>query len=199
MSKNGLAITLYELGNLGRVARSGLYQFLYEDLESVAEHAHKVAIIGYFLGKMMKADTAKIMLMAIFHDSAETRTGDGNWIQKPYVKHDEEAAISDQLSLVGSMADEIKKEVKEYKERQSVEAKIVKDADYIEYFMSLKILEMKGNKEATKRIKYETVDLKFMHTKEGKVLLREVLETDPDEWTRITHHQTMREYKKKVK
>lgn len=199
MSRKGLAITLYELGNLSRVSRSGLYQFLYEDFESIAEHSYKVALIAYFLGKQLKADTSKILLIALFHDCAETRTGDGNWIQKPYIKTDEAAAIRDQLGLVGKDGEEAIKAVGEYKTRDTVEAKIVKDADYIEYFMSLKILEMKGNKEATKRIGYETADLKFMYTKEGKALLKSVLATDPDEWTRVAHNQTMKEYKKKVK
>lgn len=198
MSLRGLATTLYELGNLGRMSRSGLYQFLYEDFESVAEHSYKVAIISYFLGKQMKVDTAKILLLAIFHDCAETRTGDVNWIQKPYVSCNEEAVVADQMQPTGKLAEEVVTAVREYKDKHSVEAKIVKDADYIEYFMSLRILEMKGNKEATKRLGYETADLKFMYTNEGKKLLKAVLATDPDEWTRVAHKRTMKEYKKKV-
>ena len=42
-------------------------------------------------------DVEKVLVMSLFHDMAETRTGDSHWIQKPYVKQDEDSAISDQL------------------------------------------------------------------------------------------------------
>ena len=195
-----LANLLYELSNLDRVPRSGLYQFLYEDVESISQHTCKVAMIAYFMAKELDLDPGKVLLMAIFHDSMETRTSDSNWIQKQYVEQNEKKATEDQLQVLDEATQtEIKEAITNYKERKTPEAKVVKDADYIEYFMTLKTEEMKGNREATKRLQYETVNLDFLYTDLGKKLLKEVLKTDPNGWTRTDHHKTMKQYKKQVK
>lgn len=193
MNTNNISLLLYELSNLNRVPRSGLYQFLYEDFESIAAHSFKVAVIAYFLARMMNLETGEVLLMALFHDCEETRTGDSNQIQKSYLNQDEEKAFSDQIKGIDAkLTEELIAMREKYKAKESEAAKVVKDSDYIEYFMSLKILSMKGNKEAMERIKYEMKNLDFMYTKVGKEVLKRVLETDPNEWTRSNHKGTMK-------
>ncbi|MDQ6986109.1 MAG: HD domain-containing protein [Candidatus Dojkabacteria bacterium] len=199
MNEINLSNLLFELSNLDRIPRTGLYQFLYEDFESVASHSYKVALISFLLAKELELNIEKVLVIALFHDIAEIRTGDSNWINKPYVNGDEEAALNDQLNnFPDSSRENIKTVLDDYKKKDSIESKIVKDADYIEYFMSLKLLDMKGNKEAEKRLDYETKDLKFMRTDIGKDLLKNILKTDPNEWTRNIHNNTMKVYKKKI-
>lgn len=199
MNTKSLVNYLFELLNLDRVPRTGYYQFLCEDFESVASHSYKVAVIAYFLAKSLGLNAGKAVVTALFHDSEETRTGDSNWVQKPYLKQDESKSFSDQTALLSkNLTSNLVLLKKEYKQKKSDEAQVVKDADYIEYFMGLRILSMKGNREADKRLKYETKNLDFMYTKLGKQVLKEVLKTDPNEWTRVNHKGTMRKYIKRT-
>jgi putative hydrolase of HD superfamily len=199
MKTKSLVNYLFEITNLDRVPRTGYYQFLYEDFESIASHSYKVAVIAYFLAKSLGLNEERVVVIALFHDTEETRTGDSNWIQKPYLKQDEGKSFSDQTSpLSKSLISDLVLLKKEYKEKKSDEAQIVKDADYIEYFMGLKILSMKGNREADKRLEYETKTLDFMYTKLGKQVLKEVLKTDPNGWTRVNHKGTMKKYIKRA-
>ena len=62
----------------------------------MAEHSLRVAVIGYVLANMSgKFAPEKIVLMCLFHDLVEARTGDLNYVNKRYVKADEDAAVSD--------------------------------------------------------------------------------------------------------
>lgn len=201
---NSLPNLLYELSNLQMIQRSGISQFLFEDFESLAEHHYKVIFIAYFLAQKLMAkgknlDMKKVLVMAIFHDANETRTGDSNWIQKPYLTQDEEKATREQFGDIDKpLSGELLEILEEYEERKSLESHVVKDADYIEYFICLRQLEVKGNKEATERIRYETKQLGFLYTNEGKALLREVLAVDPNEWTRKNHLGTHKSYTQKA-
>ena len=191
---NNLTDLLYELSNLNHIPRSGLVQFCFEDFESIAVHSYKVAFIAYFLAGQKGANREQVLTMAIFHDATETRVGDSNWIQKKYIKRDEAQALQDQYQYI---APELKKDLlsnlNEYELRLSTEAKIVKDADYLAYFLTLKELEVKGNLEAKRRLEYETKQLDFLFFAESKQLMQSILETDPNNWTRNLHKGTMKE------
>jgi len=199
MNTKSLVNYLFEIANLGRVSRSGYYQFLYEDFDSVASHSYKVAVIAYLLANSLDLDADKAVVIALFHDSQETRTGDSNWIQKPYLKQDEYKCFSDQIKFLGkNLLSKLVSLHKEYKQKNSKEAQVVSDANYLDYYMSLRILSMKGNREADKRLEYETKNLDFMYTKLGKQVLKEVLKADPNEWTRVSHKGTMKKYIKRA-
>lgn len=184
---------LYEIGTLRRVKRSYHINVL-QDTESVAEHSHRAMIIAYLLAKKSGADPHKAMLMSAFHDMPETRTGDSNWLQKPYLQQDEEKALNAQLSMIGKLGDELQALLKEYKDRKSLESQVAKDADYIEYFLSLKELELTGNIEAKRRLNTENTSIDHMYTKEGKDIAKLVKETDPTNWTRADLVRTHGKY-----
>lgn len=173
----------FEIGSLRKLMRSYHLEIL-EDTESVAEHSHRAMIIAYVLAKKVKADAHKAMLMAAFHDMPESRTGDSNWVQKSYLSQDEERALSSQLANLSNLGNELQEVLKEYKERKSLESHVAKDADYLEYFSSLKELELRGNKEAARRLKSENTSLDHMYTKEGKRLAGLIKKTSPVEWTK---------------
>ena len=185
---------LYEIGSLRRLERSYHLSVLTQT-ESVAEHSHRAMIIAYFLAKLCKAQAEKAMMMAAFHDMAETRTGDSDWVQKQYLSQDEQKALDRQLLPLGGIASGLKLILKEYKERKSLESQIAKDADYIEYFMSLKELAWAGNKEAEQRLGSENTALNHMYTKQGKKLAREVKAANPVDWVKEDLVATHKNYR----
>jgi len=77
-----IAEFLFEIGMLKRSPRTG-YQFLGTGGESVADHSFRTAVIGYVLASMEPdADRSKVILMCLFHDFPEARTGDHNYVNK---------------------------------------------------------------------------------------------------------------------
>lgn len=197
MKKRRLSDLIYELASLSGIPRSGMPQFWFEDFESISEHHHKVTFCAYFLAKILKADINKVLLMALFHDCAETRTGDSNWVQKHYVKQDENKAITDQWSdLPDNLGKEIIELLKEYDKRESIESKIVKDADNIAFYITMKQLAFKGNKEAEYRLKNEATGPTAMNTELGENILKDIVNSEPNDWIRTHISETFQKYKK---
>jgi putative hydrolase of HD superfamily len=86
---------LFEVGMLKKTPRTG-YQFLGNGFETVAAHSFRTAVIAFILAKSAPgADPEKALKMALFHDLAEARTGDHNYVNKQYVAVDEERATRD--------------------------------------------------------------------------------------------------------
>ena len=86
---------LFEIGMLKRTPRTGL-QFLGSGKESVAEHCFRVIIIGYTLAKLnTQVDENKVLKMTLLHDILESQTGDLNYVNKKYLKVDEEKAVNE--------------------------------------------------------------------------------------------------------
>lgn len=182
----------YELGSLRFLQRSYNMHML-QEVESIADHSQRVTIIAYLLAKKSGVDPHKAMLIAAFHDLPETRTGDSNWHQKEYTTQDEEKAWLAQLGLMGDDMGELKKAIKEYKERKTFISKLVKDSDNIEYVISLKELALQGNEEAKRRIK-EDVDLKHLYTDVGKKIMKQIVSSKPNEWYQKDRSVTHKKY-----
>ncbi|MBN1168761.1 HD domain-containing protein [Candidatus Woesebacteria bacterium] len=182
----------YEVGSLRQMERSHKMHML-QKVESVAEHSQRVTIIAYLLAKKAKANPHKTMIMAAFHDIPESRTGDSNWHQKEYVSQDEEKAWEAQLKLIGEGSDEIKKIIKEYRERKTYESQLAKDADNIDYVLSLKELALTGNAEAQRRLK-EDVFFGHLYTSIGKKVMKEVIKSKPNQWYQCDRKKTHKKY-----
>lgn len=170
----------------------GYIVHMLQDVESIAEHSHRVAVIAFVLACEAGADPFRTMAMAVFHDLPETRTGDANWHQKQYVHHEEEKAFEAQLALMGKSAKKVKELLTDYKQRESLESKIAKDADIMDYLLSLKELELQGNREATQRLTSEPAHL---YTDVAKELYAELLESLPNEWYQADRNKTSESYK----
>lgn len=174
----GLVNFLFEAGMLKKTPRTG-YQFLGSGKESVADHCFRTAIIGYILSlNHDKLDSFKVVLMCLFHDIAESRTGDRNYLNKRYVKVDEELAIKDLTKNI-PFGSEIISLVKEFNTARTMEAKIARDADQIDLILELKAQLDLGNRYAKEWLKYSIERLK---TEEGKKLAEEILRTDSTDW-----------------
>ena len=173
-----IADFLFEVGMLKRTPRSG-FQFLGTGAETVAEHSLRVAVIGYVLAKMSgKFAPEKIVLMCLFHDLVEARTGDLNYVNKRYVKADEDAAVLDMTAQL-PFGNEIRDLAEEFNTAGTPEANIAHDADQLEMILQLKELGDLGNRYAADWI---TSAIKRLRTDDGKRLARTILNTDFAAW-----------------
>jgi putative hydrolase of HD superfamily len=173
-----IADFLFEVGMLKRTPRSG-FQFLGTGSETVAEHSLRAAVIGYVLARMSeKLDKERVVLMCLFHDLVEARTGDLNYVNKKYVKADETAAVRD-MTVNLFFGEEIRNLADEFNDRKTPEAEAAHDADQIEMILQLKELGDLGNRYAPEWI---SAAVKRLRTQDGKQLARSILNTDFSAW-----------------
>jgi len=169
---------LFEVGILAETPRSGFY-FLGSGKQSVAEHICRDVFIGFVLAQMEKGvDTEKVMKLCLFHDLAEARTSDLNYVHQKYAQADEKKAIRDVARTV-PFGEDIKDLISEYRARRTKEAKLAKDADNIEWILSLKEQADTGNARAKTWIPSAVKRLK---TKSAQQLARKIIKTDSDHW-----------------
>ncbi len=136
----------HEAGMLRHTPRSG-YAFLGSGRESVAEHSHRTAIIGYALARLSGADPARTALLCLFHDLAEARTGDLNYVQQIYCTADERSALTDAVAGTGLEQDVLGLHT-EFEARETLEALLAKDADQLDLILNLKRESDLGNRYA---------------------------------------------------
>lgn len=178
MSLKAIADFLFEVGMLKRTPRSG-FQFLGTGAETVAEHSLRTAIIGYVLARMSdNLSVERVVLMCLFHDLVEARTGDLNYVNKKYVRADEEAAVRD-MTMSLPFGDEIRTLTEEFNGRETAEAEAAHDADQIEMILQLKELGDLGNRYSGDWI---SAAVKRLRTEDGKRLARSILNTDFSAW-----------------
>ncbi|HVS80072.1 MAG TPA: HD domain-containing protein [Candidatus Paceibacterota bacterium] len=169
---------LYEVGMLAKTPRSG-FQFLGSGKQSVAEHVNRVAFIGYTLAMLEDGvDVGKVLKMCLFHDIAEGRVSDLNYVNQKYVHADDERAIDDMAHNL-PFEDDVRKTIGEYEKRESRESVLVKEADILELMLTLKEELDIGNVRAQNWLDRTVKRLK---TENGKRLAAMLLRTDSDEW-----------------
>jgi putative hydrolase of HD superfamily len=168
----------FELGMLKRTPRSG-FQFLGSGRESVAEHSFRTAMIGFALARMdSNVDPFKIVCMSLVHDLPEARTGDRNYVNKRYVTVDETGAMADLANSL-PFGDELKDLLKEYRDSETAEARLVHDADQLDLIVELKEQNDLGNSYAVKWIHFARQRL---ITSIAKQIAEEILTTDSTDW-----------------
>jgi putative hydrolase of HD superfamily len=169
---------LFEVGILSQTPRSG-FHFLGSGRQSVAEHVHRVIYAGYVLGELEgNVDQAKILKMCLFHDLAEARTSDLNYVHQKYNERHEGKAIHDLTSTL-PFGKDILEVLEEYEKRKSKEAIIAKDADNIEWILSLKEQYDIGNTRAKDWI---SSAIKRLKTSSAKKLAEQIIESNSDDW-----------------
>jgi putative hydrolases of HD superfamily len=177
-SLGGIVDFLYEVGILAKTPRSG-FHFLGSGDQSVAEHINRVTYIGFALGMMTPgADTGKILKMCILHDLHESRISDLNYVHQKYTERHEEKALGD-LANTLPFGEEMKALVEEYEKRESMESRLAKDCDRLEWLLALKEQYDTGNARAKSWIESA---LKRMDTDIAKRLAEEIINTDSDHW-----------------
>jgi putative hydrolase of HD superfamily len=178
MKEKTISDFLFEAASLKRTPRTG-YQFLGRGHENVAEHSFGVAMLSYVLGRLSgKADLERLLSMALFHDLAEARTGDLNYVNKRYVTALEDEAFNDAASGL-PFEDELLELKKEWSQGETLEAKLAADADQLDMMLELKRLSAHGWNQADQWLFYAEKRLK---TPEGKALAKQILQGEPDNW-----------------
>ena len=177
-ANKSVANFLFEVGMLAKTPRSG-FHFLGTGQQSVAEHVNRVSYIGYALAQMDgTVDISKVLKMCLFHDISETRISDLNHIHQKYVERKEHSAVKD-ISDSIPFGSDIFDVLHEYEKRESKEAKLVKDADTLEWVLALKEQLDTGNTRALEWIK---IGIARLVTKSGKDLSDAIMETNSNDW-----------------
>jgi putative hydrolase of HD superfamily len=179
-SNDSIAKYAYEMGHLKNVTRAGWTMLGIPNAESVAEHSFRTAILGYILASLAGADAQKTATMCLFHDTAESRTGDPHRVARRYSQQDDELALSEQVErLPVAMAEEILSLVNEYEQRLPVEGQLARDADLLECILQAREYQTHGFEDTQDWIDNCYASLK---SKEARELADACLRTEPKAW-----------------
>ncbi len=172
---------LYEIGSLRHIQR-GWRQHLATNCANDLEHTVRVAFLALIIARREGVkNEEKILKMALTHDIAETRTSDLSYVQKVYVQADEPRAIKDMLS--GTDLENLEETVHEYEKRDSIEGRIVKDADNLDVDLELKEMEEKGHQLPIKwRDFRKLIRTDKLYTETAKKLWDEIQTSDVASW-----------------
>ncbi|MFJ8308245.1 MULTISPECIES: HD family hydrolase [unclassified Streptomyces] len=132
---SAVAHFLYEAGTLKHARRTGWWMAGVRDPESVAEHSWRTALMATVIARLEGADPARAALLAVWHDTQETRTGDVNHLGKKYSSgaSDARAVTADQTTgMPDVLALAVRDLVDEYEAKESPEALCARDADKLE-------------------------------------------------------------------
>ena len=177
MNEEKIVNFLFEIATLRRITRAHS-QLIDGAKDNIADHSFRVAMIGMILAEMEGCDKNKVMKMGLFHDMAEARIGDANFINKLYGTLREEEATKDQLEGL-PIAGEVGDILKEYNERKSKESVVSKDADNLDQMLLQQEYFYKDEKNS--KIWQDHTE-RFLKTESAKKLARRLRETNPFEW-----------------
>lgn len=173
-----IANFLFEVGILAQTPRSG-FHFLGTGKQSVAEHTNRTVFIGYVLGMLDgTVDTAHIMKMCLFHDLPEGRVSDLNYVHQKYTEKHEHKALKDLIDTL-PFGKDIWDSFVEHDEKKTKEALYVKDADNLEWIISLKEQIDAGN---TRAAEWVGSVIKRLKTDIAKDLAKEIMDTESSDW-----------------
>lgn len=147
--------TLIELQRLKRLDRTGwTLRGLPNGTESVAAHSFGVGVTAMLLAdkfnsRGISVDVEKVLRLALLHDWAEVRVGDMPRTATLYFgsearKQAETAAFSDLVSDVDSAQGLYGALYRDYEQRSSLEARLVKAADVLDLLVQVLALERAG-------------------------------------------------------
>jgi len=172
---------LYEIGCLRFIDRSWK-QFLGPNVANVSEHILRVVWIALYVARLEKVKSEeKIIKLALIHDIGESRTGDTNPITRQYNDQNEKKAIADIVAKTVFESDFVKY-YEEYKQRKTIEAKIVKDADNLDIDLETMEQEVMGYKKPKIWEKYGDERGRKLYTKSARALYKKILNSDPHSW-----------------
>lgn len=183
----GALYLLQQAGSLIGMPRSHIRSLGRNTPDSIASHSHHVSVIAYCIARLeglSHEDGLKAVTMGVFHDLAEARTGDADFIAKNYVTIDEPKAIKDQFSST-PFGEDLLGLVEEYEVRESAVAKCTKDADVLAQMYMEWLLAWQGNKLAERWFEGDfSHRVPYLYTKSAKKLAEAMKESDPHEWWR---------------
>ncbi|MFZ3074049.1 MAG: HD domain-containing protein [Minisyncoccales bacterium] len=171
---------LFELAGAKTTPRTGWHRIGINLSESLADHSALSGQIAYVLAAMEGANPDHAVALAIFHDTAELRLGDANWVARIYNDHknQKERVQRDQINGM-SVAPRMKAIFEELKDIKTLEAQVAVDADYLDMAIQAKYYADNGNKKALLWI--ESIADVFK-TESAKQIFAAVKNTDIEDW-----------------
>ncbi len=166
---------VYEAVVVKRLLRTG-WQILGDNEEGVGGHTFMTSVIAYFLAKQLKANMETVLVMSVFHDFHEARTGDMDKIAKFYMTRNQDKANRD---IFEDVDDELLRTLNVYEKQETPEAKIVYEANVIAFLVELKLLIEKGNVHAQEWL---DANLKRLRLPEAVELAQDLAKTDSQSW-----------------
>jgi putative hydrolase of HD superfamily len=180
MDRGALTRFIFELGQLRRVKHEGIRLAGVDHPPSVAEHTLRAAQIGFVLAKMERyGDPHEVCTILLFHDLAETRTGDVHRLGRRYVEVDEERAVKEQTGLLGEIGTEVLNLWQQAEHRSSLAGILARDADQLEQAFAAKEYLERGYTLAADWIKNVS---RVLRTESAKMLLEEMQKTNSTDW-----------------
>lgn len=173
---------LFEMGNIRLIDRMWR-RFHNVNFANLAEHHFRVFWIAMVIAAHEEnVDIAKVAKMTLIHDVAESRTGDVDYLARQYVDRHEELAIKDMLG--GSVLEgEFYALWEEYEKRESLEAKIAKDADNLDVDFELAEQAVSGDPLQQRwQDNRQFVAKKKLYTDTAKRLFEQLEKSDPHAW-----------------
>ncbi|MFZ5845391.1 MAG: HD domain-containing protein [Patescibacteria group bacterium] len=148
---------IYEAAVVARLKRTG-WQILGDNEESLGEHIFMTAVIAYILGRQLKVNLEKVLVMAVFHDFHEGRVGEIDKIALRYITRDIAKANRDIFTEVEPKLVSL---LSEYEAKKTREAQVVYEANIIALLVELKQLVEKGNIHAQEWLEANSKRLKL--------------------------------------
>lgn len=153
--------------------------------DNIAAHSYHASVIAYCLARMEKLphnEASEASVMATFHDLAEARTGDLDFIAKNYTKDDEQKAILDQFKGL-TFGSDLVTLLEKFEEHKSKAAMCAKDADSLAQVYIEWVLMWRGNKLAEQWFKGDfKARIPYLYTKSAKAIAKEMKKSNPNEW-----------------
>lgn len=150
---------------------------------NLADHHFRVAWTAMIIAQREKVevDYEKLLKMALVHDVGESRTNDVDYISRQYVIRNEELAISDifEDTILESEFIEL---FHEYEARESIEAKIVKDADNLDIDLEMREQAVMGVKITEWLTHRKRVRNNHFFTETAKKLHDKIKVANPNDW-----------------
>jgi len=173
---------LFEMGNIRLIDRMWR-RFHTTSFANLADHHFRVFWIAMTIAANEKdIDTGKIAKMALLHDIAESRAGDVDYLARQYVIRNEELAAQDMLAGT-SIEQEFYSLWEEYEARETLESKIVKDADNLD--VDFELAEQAASGSPLKdnwQNNREFVAEEKLYTQTAKNLFQQLIKANPHAW-----------------
>ncbi|OJI08497.1 MAG: hypothetical protein BK997_00325 [Candidatus Micrarchaeum sp. ARMAN-1] len=152
---------------LKEVDRTGWVISKVRDPEHVGDHSYSTAVLSYLLAVNMGLDAERCALMALYHDINEILTGDvatrykeSDQIMPPKLKKITER--KNELKLTALLPGKERKKVRslldELYAQRSEEAKLVKQADKLDYIIQLELYKDKIKEDERAKEFFKTAD-----------------------------------------
>lgn len=189
IKSNTFVNLIFEAGIVKKLKRVG-FQILGNGEEPLGEHIFTTSVIAYFLAKELNANLQKVLIMSIFHDFHEARTGDVHKLQSLYVTRDQKKANVD---LFKDIDDDLLAMLEEYEERKTIEAKLVYEANIISLLVVLKPLAERGDPHAKEWLEWNAKRLRLPQARE---LAEKLTKGNSQDWWKKERDKLHREYQK---